>query len=105
MLWSEELHIEPQDPTKIKPKQEKKNKKKAQKEKIKSVFYLNKNVEIIDYDFDTYVECGMKLDATYAIDFTISNGNFHRGEPSLHAVDYQQRNLYTQIIEELGSEM
>ena len=69
-------------------KKDAKNKKKAKKEKIKSVFYLNKNVEVIDYDFDSYVECGMKIDVSYAVDFTISNGNFQKGEASLHTLNH-----------------
>lgn len=83
-------------------KNDKKAHKKKAKEKIKSVFYLHKNVEVIDYDFDNYVECGTRIDLSFAIDFTISNGNLMKGEPSLHSLDQNQKNVYTAIIEAIG---
>jgi hypothetical protein len=49
------------------------------------------------YDFDTYKECGLKLDLNFALDLTISNGDYKKGENSLHP------NAYSEIMEKYGS--
>ena len=50
--------------------------------------FLNKRVEIPIYDFETYKSCGLRVDLNFGIDLTISNGNFKKGERSLHPDTY-----------------
>jgi hypothetical protein len=57
---------------------------------------LSKNSEVPQYNFETYKECGLKIDLSFAIDLTISNGNFKKGERSLHPA------MYAQIMEKYG---
>ena len=52
--------------------------------------FLNKSVDIPIYDFETYKSCGFRIDLTFGIDLTISNGNFKKGERSLHPETYSQ---------------
>ena len=106
-IWNEILEVVSSESVKKieSKKKDKKMKQKAKNEKIKSVFYLNKNVEVNDHDIDSYVECGMKIDLSFAIDFTISNGNHQRGEPSLHQLDQSYKNIYTEIIQAIGTKL
>ena len=55
-------------------------KNKKSKNDSKEVVFLNSNTFIINYPFAKYLECGLKIDLTYAIDLTISNGNFKKDE-------------------------
>lgn len=71
------------------------------------VFFLTKNIDVNDYPIETYLECGMKVDLTYAIDLTISNGNFMiPTEKSLHRMqaryDGQVESVYSRIMSEIG---
>ena len=52
--------------------------------------FLNKCAEVPIYDFETYKSCGLKIDLTFAVDLTISNGNFKKGERSLHPETYSK---------------
>lgn len=54
-----------------------------------------------DHKFEQYQDCGTKLDLNFAIDFTISNGNFNKGEPSLHSLQESQ-NMYAKVLKEVG---
>jgi hypothetical protein len=49
------------------------------------------------HDFDTYRSCGLKIDLNFAIDLTISNGNYQKGEKSLHP------KAYSEVMEKFGS--
>ena len=69
------------------------------------MFFFNKNLEIIDYDFECYIECGSRIDLTFAIDYTISNGNLLKGEPSLHSLDHNYQNIYTEIMSAISSKL
>lgn len=62
-------------------------------------------MEVDDYDIESYVECGMRVDLAFAIDFTISNGNHQKGEPSLHQLDQSCKNVYTAIMEAIGKKL
>lgn len=53
-----------------------------------------------DYKFDKYTECGTKIDLNFAIDFTISNGNYKRKEVSLHSLD-PSKNTYIRVISDV----
>jgi thymidylate kinase len=69
------------------------------KEKQKQIIFLNRNKEIQDYPIEIYKECGLKIDLTFAIDLTISNGNYRKGEESLHTINAD--NKYIQIMKEV----
>ena len=64
--------------------------------------YLNKNIVVKNYNINTYWECGTKIDLNFAIDLTISNGNFKKGEHSLHFLDDANSNHYTKVMETIG---
>lgn len=73
----------------------------------KHIFFLSKNNEVYDHPIETYVECGMKVDLTYAIDLTISNGDHRRPtDRSLHRMtpryDGIVENVYSRIMSEVG---
>ena len=40
------------------------------------ILYLNKNITVKDYAIEKYWDCGAKIDLNFAIDLTISNGNY-----------------------------
>ena len=61
-----------------------------------SPIFLNKNVAVPSYDFETYKSCGLKIDLNFALDLTISNGNFKKDERSLHP------ETYSKIMQEYG---
>ena len=63
--------------------------------------FIKKCIELTNYSFKDYKDCGTKLDVSYAIDFTISNGNYKKGEASLHSPDINQ-NMYVKILNEIG---
>lgn len=72
---------------------------KGQKNKENSIF-VKRCMKLTDYKFKTYKENGVRLDLNIAIDFTISNGNYKKGEPSLHDMDIT-KNLYVKVLQEL----
>jgi len=48
----------------------------------------------------------MKIDLSFAIDLTISNGNFKKGEPSLHQLSLDtNQNVYTSIMMQIGQKL
>lgn len=59
--------------------------------------FLKKCLPVIDYKFEKYTECGTKIDLSFAIDFTISNGNYKKQEVSLHSRD-PSKNTYIKVI-------
>ena len=63
--------------------------------------FLNKCIELTNYPFKEYQKCGTKLDVNYGIDFTISNGNYKKGEASLHSPNLAS-NIYTKVLIEIG---
>ena len=74
------------------------------------LIFLSKNIEVHDYPIETYVGCGMKVDLTYAIDLTISNGDFRRPtDRSLHRMipghDGKPENVYSRIMSDIGSKL
>ena len=78
-------------------------KKGSKGEKQMRPIFLKKYTEIDNYKFDQYKECGTKVDLSFAIDFTISNGNFKKGEPSLHSMD-PRSNLYSKVMIAIGNQ-
>jgi hypothetical protein len=70
LVYSEMLHVFAEKPSKYAP------------------IFISKKLEIPNYDFGTFKSCGLKLDLNFALDLTISNGNFKKGEKSLHPHTY-----------------
>jgi len=58
-------------------------KKEKNNEKTNFPIFLNRNISIYDYDFKKYIECGMKLDISIAIDLTTKSLN--HAKPNLAA--------------------
>lgn len=75
-------------------------KNKKSKNDSKEVVFLNSNTFIINYPFAKYLECGLKIDLTYAIDLTISNGNFKKDEKSFHS--FNKENPYINCMKCFG---
>ena len=55
--------------------------------------------------FTFYESSISKIDLNFAIDLTISNGNYKKGEQSLHFLDELNSNAYIKVIEKIGDEL
>ena len=43
------------------------------------------------------------MDLTYGIDLTVSNGNYIKGEYSLHSINQVGQNVYTRVMSSVGN--
>jgi hypothetical protein len=89
-IYSQHLVIKPLDVMKS-PKKEYNN----------TPIFVQKCLKASDFKSSQFFENGAKLDLSFAIDFTISNGNFMKGEPSMHDRD-MTKNLYKKVMEYIG---
>lgn len=66
----------------------KKQKKDKSHEKTNHAIFLNRNINIFDYSFEKYTDCGMKLDVAFAID--LSKKSLSHCSPNLLGAKYFQ---------------